>query len=319
MSGFLVPRTLVRAGAAVLCFGAIAIGAAQGGDRAEGARASALVLPPVEHVEASAPWLYALPPAAVMHRPAVLTVEVVHGGRVAIRQTTDLPSVLPAEPVIELLVDQRRRLERLRGRAGEGSLEIRIRLDGQLFDTLSPAEMEERTRGLAGAGGTPVGTVRRIEVFAAEGPRRAAAAAYEDGRDPQCVQQCDDERYFCYTEICDPRGSCEFCEDAYDSCVLSCPICPTTRQFSTTTVTSQSYLNSSACFQGLTTPNGRRYQLSSRTLRTRYWREDRSCAGTVTTTLLNTVNWSETCWQQQGISCSPIEPNFTPYGKCVPY
>lgn len=146
-----------------------------------------------------------------------------------------------------------------------------------------------------------------------------AAAAYEDGRDPQCVQQCDDERFFCYTEICDPRGSCEFCEDAYDSCVLSCPICPTSRQFVTTTLLSQTVHGSTACFRGLTTPDGRRHQLISRTLRTRLWQEDRSCDGTVTTTLLQTSTRSETCWQEQSFSCSPVQSIFPPYGRCQPF
>jgi hypothetical protein len=270
----------------------------------------------------SAPLLYQLPPLGTSDASSLLEIELVGGSGTAVRQTIELPAYLPQGASVAVLGDHPAELERLRelNTSTPGSIAVRVWLGGKLLDARSLDEVEEATRRSASRDLPVVGITRKIDVPVDGGLRRITAQAYEDGRDPLCVQQCDDERYFCYTEICDPRGSCEFCEDNYDSCVLSCPICPTTREYTTVTVLSLSYFNSFRCFQGFGTfGEGRVHQLISRTLRSRRWREVRQCDGSTTTTLLSTNTWSETCWDQYNTYCSPWEHNYTPYPTCFPY
>lgn len=201
-----------------------------------------------------APLLYALPDSLPAEPPFLLKVEVLQNGRAAIRQMIEFQADLPKSSVIEVLADHPGELRHLRKReaAHPGSIRLGLWLGDQLLQELSLRELEEGARSLAPLAQPAAGITRQVEVLAGGGPGRITSKAYEEGRDPACVQHCDDERYFCYTEICDPRGSCEYCEQYYNDCVLSCPeVCvDPKRVYTFTTLTYVgSYAHGTKCFE----------------------------------------------------------------------
>lgn len=273
------------------------------------------------------PLIYALPAFLSNERSSLLTVEVLEDGRPVVRQTIELPAGRSEASVIEVLADHPDRLRHLRKL--EAALPRRIRLGmwlgDQLLEEISLHDLEEEMRSRTPLAEPAIGITRQVEFLAGGALSPSTAKSYEQGRDPVCVQECDNQRQSCYIDRCDPRGSCDFCEDYYDSCVLSCPLapnCPTTREYSTTTVTGQFFYNCLDCvdcFLGFGAFDGRIHQLSHRTLRTQTWREIRHCDGSTTQTLLSTFNHAENCWQQFNNDCSPWTFNNTIYPTCFPY
>lgn len=271
--------------------------------------------------EKTAALLYAPPSFLPAAQPSELRVEVLEQGRVVIRQTVELPSVLPEGATVEVLVDHPRQREDLQKRelAQPGSIRLSIWHGGRPLEELALGELEEIRLARASREQTTVGTTKRIDFLVGSLLRRVSAMSHEQGRDPVCVQGCQEQRDSCYLDRCEPQvGGCGFCETYYESCVNSCPKCPTTRDYSTTTVTGQTFFSPTACFYGFALAEGRRHEFSYRTLRSRFWRETTNCDGSKTTVLLNTVNWAEYCWQQFNVSCSPAGHNNTQYPTCIP-
>jgi|GEM_PF-2267225 len=278
---------------------------------------------PGASLEATPPLLFSLPDGLPADHASVLKVEIRANDKPVVRQEIELPAGLADGGVVELVaepVNQRELLEKLEA-ANPGSVWIDLSLDGQLLEEISLSNLEQETATLTPPADLPVGTPRRLDVLVGTRPNRLATKSYEDGRDPECVQHCDDERYDCYVNRCDPRGSCEYCETYYDDCVLSCPVCPTTKDTSTTTILGISYYNQYGCFLGFFAGTGAVHQLAYRTLRLRVWRTVTQCDGSSTTTLITDTTYSEICWQElppPNNYCSPWGP---PYGYpiCFPY
>lgn len=265
------------------------------------------------------PLLYKLPESLPAQDSSVVTIEVLNNGRPAIRQRVELQDRLPEASVIEVLADHPDELKHVRKLESvqPGSVRLVMWLGDQFLQERSLRELEGESRRLTLRAVPTVGTTRQVDVLAGGGLTRIA----EDASDPVCLQGCEEQfGASCIEAQCDPRSTYCPCNGYYDSCVASCPECPTTREYSTTTVTGQSYYNSTRCFQGFGTfGEGRTHQLSYRTLRTQTWRETRNCDGSTSTTLLSTSNRSETCWQQFNSFCSPWVYNNTAYPTCFPY
>jgi hypothetical protein len=173
-----------------------------------------------------------------------------------VKETIELPSELSKGAVVAVLGSHAKELERLRRMEASrpGSLRLAVRLGDRLVDELAWKDLEERQAKWAAVSASPVGFTRQVDVILGGAFGSLSRKGYEAGRDPACVQQCDDERSFCYTDRCDPRGSCQFCEEYYDDCVISCPeVCVDPKRvynYQTSTYAGSSYSPGSQCFIG---------------------------------------------------------------------
>jgi hypothetical protein len=169
----------------------------------------------------AAPPRYPLPASLVKESPSRLEIRVLLEGRRVARETVELPSPLPKKAAVEVLayypeeLRQLRKLESLR----PGSIRVSLWIQDRLLGELPLGELEKR--GARTASLTAVGSTLEVEMLLGATRRTVAEKGYV--RDPACVQQCDDDRLFCYEVICDPRGSCQYCEENYSNCVASCP------------------------------------------------------------------------------------------------
>ncbi len=103
--------------------------------------------------------------------------------------------------------------------------------------------------------------------------------------DQACEDQCWLTWDSCY---CGDYWSCAACDDQRDQCLQACALCPSTRDYSTTTVLSRSYTNRNGCFQDhLYLGGGRRYYEYYTRERTNIYRETTQCNGTKSTQLLS--------------------------------
>ncbi len=269
----------------------------------------------------TAPLLYALPDGLPVDRASVLRVEVRANDRAVVRQEIELAAGLPDGSVVALVAEpfnQRELLEALEA-ATPGSVQVKLSLDDQSLDEIAFADVEQETAALTSATVQPVGDTQRLDILVGTRPNRLLPKSYEDGRDPDCVQHCDDERYDCYLNRCDPRGSCEYCETYYNDCVLGCPICPTTHDESTRTLVSQTFYNQFGCYFGFFAGTGAIHQLSSRTVRLKIWRTVTQCDGSSTTTLISNTTYTETCWYELPPPNNLCSPYYVPtYPICFP-
>lgn len=116
---------------------------------------------------------------------------------------------------------------------------------------ISFARLDALNARLVNPAASLAGTPRTIDVRLAPRSGKLRALGYEP--DPECVQTCEDQRFFCWTERCDERGSCLYCNEYYDDCVGSCPtVCVEPKSVSTYTV-DQSYASTdgtTSCFYG---------------------------------------------------------------------
>jgi hypothetical protein len=135
-------------------------------------------------------------------------------------------------------------------------------------------------------------------------------AAQVVSADEACNQQCWANYYDC---PCFDYWSCAYCDDQINSCLSYCSTCPSTRNYTTTTVVSRQSTGRNGCYEDHIYLNvGRRYAEYFTTQRLDTYRETTNCNGTKTTTLLSSTNSSYYCWVRDAIaSCSPfVTPNF---------
>lgn len=261
------------------------------------------------------PLLYTLPDFLPADHPSLLTIKVLHNGRATIRQMIELPADLPETSVIAVLADHPHAREHLRrlDSARPGSIRLSIWLGDQLLQELSLREIEEETRRLTPLAQPTAGTTRQVDILDGGGLARITDMAYEDGRDPLCVQGCEEQRLSCIEGHCDPRSTYCPCNGYYDGCVLSCPTCPTSREWTTTT-----YSDTAGSLPLVCLSDQDYYRKYTRTTRTTRYRETRNCDGTVTTTVISESNTTGTCWKWAVDGPCIPNPNYPPIQQlCV--
>jgi hypothetical protein len=119
----------------------------------------------------------------------------------------------------------------------------------------------------------------------------------------QCVQNCGTD-YWCWLN----------CDQLNEWCHTDCASCPSTRDYSTTTILSRSYTNRNGCFQDhLYLGGGRRYYEYFTKERKNNYRETTQCNGTKSTQLLSSSTYNYYCWTRGNTlsdACSNPAPNY---------
>jgi hypothetical protein len=142
------------------------------------------------------------------------------------------------------------------------------------------------------------------------GGMRAAA-------DQACIDQCwaDYDNCPCYD-----YSSCNQCDTMRQSCLNQCSQCPSTRDYSTTTILSSQQTGQTRCFEEFFGANhGYRFFEYLKTYSTTNYRETTQCNGTKTTTVLSTSTGQGLCWQKSPFlndRCSPYQSTLG-YGMCL--
>lgn len=143
-------------------------------------------------------------------------------------------------------------------------------------------------------------------LFFGSGSPAAADAACEQACNvagSQCSENCGND-YWCVQE----------CDQVRDSCCEDCQLCPSTRDYSTTTVLSRSYTNRNGCYQDhLYLGGGRRYYEYYTKERKNNYRETTQCNGSTSTQLLSSSTYNYYCWVRGntgGDTCSFPAPNY---------
>ena len=128
--------------------------------------------------------------------------------------------------------------------------------------------------------------------------------------DEACNQECYDNYHAC---PCFDYWSCASCDEQITNCLNYCSTCPSTRNYTTTTVVSRQSTGRNGCYEDhISLNSGKRYAEYFTTQRLDTYRETTACNGTRTTTLLSSTSSSYYCWVRDPIaSCSPfVTPNF---------
>lgn len=139
-----------------------------------------------------------------------------------------------------------------------------------------------------------------------------------------CTDQCWLDYDACVGPGCSSYWHCAACDEARDSCFNSCPPppnCPSTRDYTTTTVANQSITNYNVgCFLHPYTYPEEGRQFNRWRYRYRYdtYRETTNCNGSKTTQLLSTSYSAYTyCVYPNSTSCAnPLHHSFSGYPLC---
>ncbi|MGZ5459343.1 MAG: hypothetical protein ACXWN1_22100 [Thermoanaerobaculia bacterium] len=195
-----------------------AVGIQVPGER-QGDRALPLLVPPGRDTRETPPLFVEIP---AFSGPATLEVRFLHGEVVIAAEIVELDAKRPARAAMNILNDHQKELLKIRALEAEQHASVKVQVLGAPVDVpeRSLAEIETRSRMLESV--PTAGMTKSVQVSLAAA-RRGSRIAANWTPDPECVQQCDDERQFCYEDRCDPRGSCEFCEQYWRDCYYSCP------------------------------------------------------------------------------------------------
>jgi hypothetical protein len=117
--------------------------------------------------------------------------------------------------------------------------------------------------------------------------------------DAECENQCGIDYWTC-SDNCGAFGGalCESqCSDGFNSCIGRCNACPTTRDYTVTTLVSKTASGRNGCFTDFNFNTGAftYKEYLEKDKRTTY-RETTACNGTKTTTVLSTTNETYYCW-----------------------
>jgi hypothetical protein len=230
-------------------------------------------------------------------RGTKIQVVVLQGQSVVARELLVLDeAVRDGGVVLDILADHPLVLRRVRELEGANPLSVRLRItsDGAPDLERTLAELETRSRKMNAARGI---TSRTSLTISLRGPRVAT-----DGNDPECNQQCSDAREFCYTDICDPRGSCYFCEVQYNDCVNTCPDACTEPKdvyevYGPWNYYGSSYLGTS-CFENANIYDnvGHLYDAWQNTYRRNVYERTEHCDGTYTDTFVGVEYGHSYCY-----------------------
>jgi hypothetical protein len=132
--------------------------------------------------------------------------------------------------------------------------------------------------------------------------------------DQACIDQCWADYDACVGPGCSSYWHCEQCDAQRDSCLNYCASCPTTREYTTSTITGTQATGRNGCYEDhIYFYSGKRYAEYRVTERRDTYRETTNCDGTKTTTLIGTGSISYYCWARDPIaSCSNYAPNYLP-------
>lgn len=134
--------------------------------------------------------------------------------------------------------------------------------------------------------------------------------------DPACEEECNLNYWSC-SDNCGPFGGalCEQqCVDAQNACLAHCSNCPSTREYTTSTITGRQATGRNGCYEDhIYFYSGKRYLEYLTSERRDTYRETTNCDGTKTTTLIGTGTISYYCWARDPIaSCGNYAPNYLP-------
>jgi hypothetical protein len=231
--------------------------------------------------------------------PYVLGVLIKSANQTLVREIIDIPSDAPRDAVIELLAGHPAELEQIRDReqAAPGSVQVRISKGKNVLEDAHFANIEDLNAKLQNPASRMTGTARLIDLnFRTDEPVSSGLIRPLGMEpDPQCVQQCEDTRFFCYTERCDPRGSCAYCDEYYTDCASSCPrVCVEPKSVSYYT-NDQSYAStdgSLACYYP-----GDLYRFYQVVTYHYHYKRTTHCDNTYTDELQSTDTSSYVCWR----------------------
>lgn len=104
----------------------------------------------------------------------------------------------------------------------------------------------------------------------------------------QCTQECGSGgTYWCF----------EACDQQRDTCWNNCQLCPSSRDYTTSTILSRTYTNRNGCYQDhLYLNGGRRYYEYLTKERRNNYRETTQCDGSKSTQLLSSSTYNYYCW-----------------------
>ena len=142
----------------------------------------------------------------------------------------------------------------------------------------------------------------------------AFAAQPASAADPVCVSGCQANYDSCVAE-CGSFGTfwCyDDCDNQYNTCYYGCTLCPSTRDYSTTTVLSQQHTGLKLCLEESPFANyGFKFWEYLIRYRVTNYRETTQCDGTKTTTVLSTSDNQTFCMEKSPFPndyCSPYQP-----------
>jgi hypothetical protein len=152
---------------------------------------------------------------------ARLKVAVLNGARVYVEETIVLPAAFNAAPTIAFLANHPEELAQLRKAAAARPEAVRFTVSsGEKVIADVPFVEADRGSLRLAAGGAVIGASHSVTVRMRD-PRNATANGMIP--DPDCVDDCEQQFFDCYT-YCDERGpGCPWCQEQYDDCVYSCP------------------------------------------------------------------------------------------------
>lgn len=132
--------------------------------------------------------------------------------------------------------------------------------------------------------------------------------------DPACVSACQANYDYCVAQ-CGSFGTfwCyDDCDTQYFACYEPCTFCPSTRDYSTTTILSSQHTGLKLCLEESPFANsGFKFWEYFIRYRVTNYRETTQCNGTKTTTVLSTTDHQTYCMEESPFltdTCSPYLP-----------
>ena len=234
--------------------------------------------------------------------PFNLGIRITQDDQTLFREVISIPADTQADAVVQLFSGHAAELRRLREAeaAKPGTIHVTITKGRDVLADVPFARLEALSAKLRKPADNMIGTMRFIDVNVGKrqtpGPGRIATLDFNP--DPSCVQNCEDERFFCYTERCDERGSCAFCEEYYWDCYYSCPeVCTDTISYYTRDET-YGTPDGLSCFRGPDSPTfDDLYQFWTVITYHYTYKRTTHCDGSYTDELVSTTITSYVCWR----------------------
>ncbi len=132
--------------------------------------------------------------------------------------------------------------------------------------------------------------------------------------DAACENACDTTWQACLNDCGADYWCWESCDQANQWCHDHCNSCPSTRDYTTSTILSRTYTNRNGCYQDhLYLNGGRRYYEYLTKERRNNYRETTQCDGSKSTQLLSSSTLNYYCWVRGNTgadACSYPAPNY---------
>jgi len=217
--------------------------------------------------------------------------------------------------------------DRLYEKAGRNDrqLSVTVLAGGKVAAELTWEGLLRHNRQLRKGALRPVAVPSEVKSFFSPWPPPAPAARSSKpevntkyyGPEHVCAEQCSDDFNFCYYDYCDQRGSCAYCNDYYNSCILNCPtICEdpkSVQDYTTQTVVGSTYNGGFGCYHSLAGGNYYYYPYTY-TIKNTQYRKTTNCDGSTSTQEISYWYTYASCFEKGG-TC-PF-PSGTMYQSCT--